>query len=73
MQSEAMKEIHGDTDSYSWRTSSSSDQERVNFSLDLWKKAFKDVCERLCPVRAAGHECGCLPVLACLVTIYCIF
>ncbi|KAI3858449.1 hypothetical protein MKW98_021814, partial [Papaver atlanticum] len=49
------------------RKSSLSAQEQVNFSLDLWKKAFKDARERLCPVRASGHECGCLPVLARLV------
>ncbi|KAI3896958.1 hypothetical protein MKX03_026717 [Papaver bracteatum] len=49
------------------RQSSLSAQEQVNFSLDLWKKAFKDARERLCPVRASGHECGCLPLLARLV------
>ncbi|CAN6702879.1 unnamed protein product [Malus baccata var. baccata] len=49
------------------RTSSSVDQEQSNFSLELWKKAFRDACERLCPVRAEGHECGCLPLLARLV------
>ncbi|KAK1438157.1 hypothetical protein QVD17_03960 [Tagetes erecta] len=38
-----------------------------NFSIELWKKAFKDACERLCPTRAGGHECGCLPVLPRLV------
>ncbi len=43
------------------------DQEQGNFSIDLWKKAFKDACERLCPLRAGGHECGCLPLLAKLV------
>lgn len=43
------------------------DQEQGNFSIDLWKRAFKDACERLCPVRAGGHECGCLLVLARLV------
>ncbi|OMP00224.1 hypothetical protein COLO4_12824 [Corchorus olitorius] len=43
------------------------DQEQGNFSIDLWKKAFKDACERLCPIRACGHECGCLAVLAKLV------
>ncbi|WKA04230.1 hypothetical protein VitviT2T_022285 [Vitis vinifera] len=76
MQSAAMKEIYGDTDSDSrksyGRTSGSSDQEQVNFALDLWKKAFKDACERLCPVRAGGHECGCLPVLASLVMEQCV-
>lgn len=43
------------------------DQEQGHFSVELWKRAFKDACERLCPVRAGGHECGCLPVLARLV------
>ncbi|CAH1414878.1 unnamed protein product [Lactuca virosa] len=38
-----------------------------NLSVELWKKAFKDTCERLCPTRAGGHECGCLPVLPRLV------
>ncbi|GMJ09679.1 hypothetical protein HRI_004637100 [Hibiscus trionum] len=43
------------------------DQEQGKFSVELWKKAFKDACERLCPIRACGHECGCLSVLAKLV------
>lgn len=38
-----------------------------NFSIELWKKAFRDACERLCPIRAGGHECGCLSVLPRLV------
>ncbi|PQM40106.1 uncharacterized protein Pyn_24164 [Prunus yedoensis var. nudiflora] len=65
MQSVAAKELNEGVDSGSRknyrRTSSSIDQEQSNFSLDLWKKAFRDACERLCPVRAGGHECGCLP------------
>ncbi|CAN4124171.1 unnamed protein product [Withania somnifera] len=47
--------------------SSLGDQEQGNYSIELWKKAFKDSCERLCPVRAGGLECGCLPLLARLV------
>ncbi|XP_054795432.1 uncharacterized protein LOC129300854, partial [Prosopis cineraria] len=43
------------------------DQEQGSFSIDLWKRAFKDACERLCPLRAGGHACGCLPVIARLV------
>ncbi|KAI4382519.1 hypothetical protein MLD38_008472 [Melastoma candidum] len=37
------------------------------FSVDLWKKAFLDACERLCPIRGGGHECGCLPIISRLV------
>ncbi|WCJ27489.1 hypothetical protein M5689_009228 [Euphorbia peplus] len=54
------------------RSSSSIDQDQVNFSLELWKQAFKDACERLCPVRAAGHDCGCLPELARLIMEQCV-
>ncbi|XP_038717962.1 uncharacterized protein LOC120011024 isoform X2 [Tripterygium wilfordii] len=54
------------------RTPDSCDQEQENFSLDHWKNAFKDASERLCPVRAGGHECGCLPVLARMVMEQCI-
>nr|CAD1819982.1 unnamed protein product [Ananas comosus var. bracteatus] len=48
------------------------DQKQANYSIEIWKKAFKDACERLCPVRAAGHECGCLPMLARLVMEQCV-
>lgn len=51
------------------RNSSSVNHDQGNFSLDLWKKAFKDACERICPVRAEGHECGCLPLLSRLVRL----
>ncbi|XP_059293547.1 uncharacterized protein LOC132046806 isoform X1 [Lycium ferocissimum] len=43
------------------------DQEQGKFSVKLWKRALKDACERLCPLRATGHKCGCLPVLPKLV------
>lgn len=73
MQSVAAKAIDNDISSGSvksyTRTSSSCDQEQGSISLDLWKKAFRDACERLCPVRAGGHDCGCLPVLARLVIL----
>lgn len=43
------------------------DQKQGSFSINLWRNAFQDAFQRLCPVRAAGHECGCLPVLARMV------
>ncbi|CAA0818346.1 Unknown protein [Striga hermonthica] len=49
------------------RNSLGSHNDQGNFSTELWKKAFKDACERLCPIRAGGHECGCLSVLVRLV------
>lgn len=52
------------------RTSSSGDE--GTFSLELWKRAFKDACERICPVRAEGHECGCLPILSRLIMEQCV-
>lgn len=74
MQSEAREEVDIGISSASGkshgRVSSASDQDKMNFSLDNWKKAFKDACERLCPVRAEGHECGCLHLLSRLVIIF---
>ncbi|XVF60082.1 hypothetical protein PTKIN_Ptkin08bG0014900 [Pterospermum kingtungense] len=76
MQSVARKEIDrgvgSGSDKSFGRVSSSSDQDQMNFSLDHWKKAFKDACERLCPVRAAGHECGCLRLLSRLIMEQCV-
>nr|XP_034920295.1 uncharacterized protein LOC118053218 isoform X1 [Populus alba]XP_034920303.1 uncharacterized protein LOC118053218 isoform X1 [Populus alba]XP_034920309.1 uncharacterized protein LOC118053218 isoform X1 [Populus alba] len=65
MQSTAVKSSHSRKTSA--RRHGLGDQEQGNFAIDLWKKAFRDACERLCPVRAGGHECGCLPVLSRLV------
>ncbi|XP_075490980.1 uncharacterized protein LOC142529346 isoform X2 [Primulina tabacum] len=48
------------------------DQQQGNFSINLWINAFQDALKRLCPVRAGGHECGCLPVLARKVLEQCI-
>ncbi|KAE8725806.1 leucine-rich repeat receptor-like protein kinase [Hibiscus syriacus] len=48
------------------------DQQQGNFSINLWKNAFQDAFQRLCPVRAGCHECGCLPVIARLVMEQCV-
>ncbi|XP_072996989.1 uncharacterized protein [Typha latifolia] len=48
------------------------DQQQGNFSINLWKSAFRDAFSRLCPLRAGGHECGCLPVLAKMVMEQCV-
>jgi len=45
------------------------DRKQGKFSIDLWKKAFLDAFQRLCPIRAGGHECGCLPILAKMVLL----
>ncbi|XP_031487628.1 uncharacterized protein LOC116255776 isoform X1 [Nymphaea colorata] len=48
------------------------DQQQGSFSIELWEQAFFDASQRLCPVRAGGHECGCLPVLARMVMEQCV-
>ncbi|XP_054813395.1 uncharacterized protein LOC129314029 isoform X2 [Prosopis cineraria] len=62
--------------SSSWKTfgrmSSSCDHEQGKFSQDIWKNAFKEAYEKLCPIRAGGHECGCLPVLSRLIMEQCV-
>lgn len=76
MQSGAAKEIRGSMNSLISkvyrRTASSDNEERGSYSSELWKKAFKDACERICPVRAGGHECGCLRFLSKLIMEQCV-
>lgn len=67
MQSAAAKEIRTSMDSDCSKLYGRTSQWQGNFSLELWKKAFGDACERICPVRAGGHNCGCLPMLSKLV------
>ncbi|PWA61096.1 hypothetical protein CTI12_AA376220 [Artemisia annua] len=75
MQSTAAKEIPRVVDSgYNktcQTTSGSLEHEQVHTSVKLWKTAFMDACERICPVRAAGHDCGCLSVLSMLIMEQC--
>ena len=53
MQSIATKTNDGGRASNSRKTygrrHSLGDQEQRNFFIELWKRAFKDACERLCP------------------------
>ncbi|KAG2244009.1 hypothetical protein Bca52824_094144 [Brassica carinata] len=53
-------------------TESNSSEKQGTFSISLWNNAFREALQRLCPVRGAGHECGCLPVLARMVMEKCI-
>ncbi|XP_065855818.1 uncharacterized protein [Euphorbia lathyris] len=48
------------------------DQQQGSFSINLWKNAFRDASQRLCPVRAGGHDCGCLPIIARMVMEQCV-
>ncbi|XP_050228021.1 uncharacterized protein LOC126677446 isoform X2 [Mercurialis annua] len=48
------------------------DQQQGSFSINLWTNAFRDAFQRLCPVRAGGHECGCLPIIARMVMEQCV-
>nr|GEW47270.1 hypothetical protein [Tanacetum cinerariifolium] len=53
------------------QTAGSLEHEQDHTSLKLWKTAFMDAYERICPVRAAGHDCGCLNVLSMLIVEQC--
>ncbi|XP_004493542.1 uncharacterized protein [Cicer arietinum] len=48
------------------------DHNQGNFSINVWRSAFQDAFQRVCPVRAGGHECGCLPVMARMIMEQCI-
>ena len=53
-------------------SASKSNEKQGAFSISLWKNAFGDALQRLCPMRGGGHECGCLPVLARMVMEKCV-
>lgn len=75
MHSGTAKEIPSSVDSeFSklYQRASSSVDQQGSFSLELWRNAFRDACERICPVRAGGHDCGCLPVLSKVVSFRCL-
>ncbi|KAJ0977002.1 hypothetical protein J5N97_012476 [Dioscorea zingiberensis] len=72
LQSEGGKQNAGSNLKNYRKQSSLGDQQQSNISIEIWKKAFADAFERLCPVRAAGHDCGCLPMLARLVMEQCV-
>ncbi|GJM98433.1 hypothetical protein PR202_ga15447 [Eleusine coracana subsp. coracana] len=38
--------------------------------IESW--VFSRIVDKICPLRAGGHECGCLPVLAKLVMEHCV-
>ncbi|KAH7372524.1 hypothetical protein KP509_17G008100 [Ceratopteris richardii] len=44
-----------------------------SFSVEIWRRAFHDTYERLCPVRSLHVECGCLPMLSRLVLEACVY
>ncbi|XP_042496205.1 uncharacterized protein LOC122075300 [Macadamia integrifolia] len=48
------------------------DQHQGRFSINLWRSAFQDASQKLCPVRSGRHECGCLPVLARMIMEQCV-
>ncbi|MED6222760.1 hypothetical protein PIB30_067492 [Stylosanthes scabra] len=54
------------------RMSTTCDQEQGDLSLDIWKNAFREACDRVCPIRAGGHECGCLSLLPRLIMEQCV-
>lgn len=43
------------------------DRLQESFSVNLWKKAFEEALQRLCPLQAARSKCGCLDVLTRMV------
>ncbi|KAG0456524.1 hypothetical protein HPP92_024312 [Vanilla planifolia] len=49
-----------------------NDRRQECYSFEIWKKAFQDASEKLCPVRADARECGCLPIIAKLVIEQCV-
>lgn len=69
MQSFASNDMNTISNTLDTRTSSLENIGQENFSLELWKKALSDAYEKICPIRAGRHKCGCLHVISGLVTL----
>ncbi|XP_031403101.1 uncharacterized protein LOC116212618 isoform X2 [Punica granatum] len=69
MQSASEKASNGGKQS---REAWAEDQMQAHVSFKHWKKVFKEARERLCPAKAGGQTCGCLPVLARLIMEQCV-
>jgi hypothetical protein len=46
------------------------DRLQESFSVNLWKEAFEEALQRLCPVQATRRQCGCLHVLTRMVHFF---
>ncbi|EFJ14628.1 hypothetical protein SELMODRAFT_120004 [Selaginella moellendorffii] len=48
------------------------DSHQGMLSIEIWKAAFLDALQRICPVRAGGHDCGCLQVVERMIVEQCV-
>lgn len=67
MQSFASNDTNTISNKLDTRTSYVGIIEQDNYSLEIWKKALSDAYERICPIRAERHKCGCLHMISKLV------
>ncbi|CAA7026870.1 unnamed protein product [Microthlaspi erraticum] len=48
------------------------DRLQESFSVNLWKKAFEEALQRMCPLQATRSKCGCLDFLTRMIMEQCI-
>lgn len=72
MQSFASNDMNNILNNLDTRTSHVGNIDQYNYSLEIWKKALSDAYERICPIRAERHKCGCLHMISKLILERCL-
>ncbi|KAL8097644.1 uncharacterized protein LOC141684682 isoform X2 [Apium graveolens] len=72
MHSFASNDMNKITNKLDTGTSHVGNIDQYNYSLETWKKALSDAYERICPIRAERHNCGCLQMISKLILETCL-
>ncbi|KAK1359395.1 C2 NT-type domain-containing protein [Heracleum sosnowskyi] len=72
MQSFASNGMNTISNKLDTRTSHVGNIDQYNYSLEIWKMALSDAYERICPIRAERHNCGCLHMISKLILEQCL-
>ena len=68
MQHSASNDMNNISTKLDAKTSYVGNIDQDNYSLEIWKKALSDAYEKICPIRADRHKCGCLHMISKLVS-----
>nr|XP_017257941.1 PREDICTED: uncharacterized protein LOC108227352 isoform X2 [Daucus carota subsp. sativus]XP_017257947.1 PREDICTED: uncharacterized protein LOC108227357 isoform X2 [Daucus carota subsp. sativus] len=72
MQHSASNDMNNISTKLDAKTSYVGNIDQDNYSLEIWKKALSDAYEKICPIRADRHKCGCLHMISKLILEQCL-
>lgn len=68
MQCFASNDMNKISNNLDTKTSQVGSTDQYNYSLEIWKKALSHAYEKICPIRAERHNCGCLHIISKVVS-----